>query len=205
MKLFTEIFPPQQKEIYPQLDECKEYHFILFGGTAIALQLGHRLSVDFDFFTDKPFNPETQQFLLKIKKQLSANIIQNEQNTFTLHTPNGVKISFFGNIPFVAQTHVVDDDNDILQLADLTMLLATKLKTINDRAEWKDYTDIAHILRSKKATLSGGLNLFSQIWQDEVPQQQILKALLYFLDGDLQKLSIEDRQTLLNEVKNIKI
>lgn len=101
MKLFTEIFPPQQTEIYPQLAECQKYDFILFGGTAIALQLGHRLSVDFDFFRFQPFDEEVKTFLLNLKNQLSANIIQNEKNTLTIQTANNVKISFFANIDFV--------------------------------------------------------------------------------------------------------
>ena len=79
-----------------------KYDFILFGGTAIALQLGHRLSVDFDFFRQKPFDKEVKTFLINFKNQLSAEIIQNELNTFTLQTPNGVKISFFGNIMFLS-------------------------------------------------------------------------------------------------------
>ena len=203
MKLFTDIFPPQQKEIYPQLAECQKYDFILFGGTAIALQLGHRLSVDFDFFRLKPFDETVKTFLINFKNQLSAKIIQNELNTFTLQTPNGVKISFFGNIAFADKNNIVQDDNHILQLADLTTLLATKLKTINDRAEWKDYTDIAHILKSQKTSLYDGLKVFSQIWHNEIPPQQILKALLYFDDGDLMQLSSEDKQILYSEVKKL--
>ena len=203
MKLFTEIFPPQQQAIYPQLAECQKYGFILFGGTAIALQLGHRLSVDFDFFRFQAFDEKTKSFLLNFKNQLSANIIQNEPNTLTIQTPNNVKISFFGHIDFVSYAKVVKDDNKILQLADLTTLLATKLKTINDRAEWKDYTDIANILKSGQTSIFDGLQLFSQIWHNEIPAQQILKALLYFDDGDLMKLSLEDKKILNNEVKKM--
>lgn len=51
MKLFKEILPKEQQEIYDNLKQVTELNFTLFGGTAIALQLGHRKSVDFDFFT----------------------------------------------------------------------------------------------------------------------------------------------------------
>lgn len=51
MKPFKEILPKEQQEIYDNLKQVTELNFTLFGGTAIALELGHRKSVDFDFFT----------------------------------------------------------------------------------------------------------------------------------------------------------
>lgn len=53
MKLHFEILPKEQKEIYPYLKVLKDMDFTLFGGTALALQLGHRESVDFDFLRIK--------------------------------------------------------------------------------------------------------------------------------------------------------
>ena len=48
--MYLDILPHEQRELYPKLSFLKEYGFILFVGTAIALQLGHRESIDFDFF-----------------------------------------------------------------------------------------------------------------------------------------------------------
>lgn len=45
-----EILPTSQQEVWPELSDIKKLGFVLYGGTAIALQLGHRISVDFDFF-----------------------------------------------------------------------------------------------------------------------------------------------------------
>jgi len=44
------ILPPAQREIFPQLAPARSMSFVLYGGTAIALYLGHRVSLDFDFF-----------------------------------------------------------------------------------------------------------------------------------------------------------
>jgi hypothetical protein len=49
--------PPAQRAIWPLLAEIPR-HFVLYGGTAVALRLGHRVSVDFDFFAAVPFRPE---------------------------------------------------------------------------------------------------------------------------------------------------
>ncbi len=50
MELKLKILPKKQRDIYPHLKQITDMGFILFGDTAIALQLGHRISIDFDFF-----------------------------------------------------------------------------------------------------------------------------------------------------------
>ena len=51
-----EILPEVQRWIYPRLQNLKKLGFVLYGGTALALQLGHRQSVDFDFFLHDPLD-----------------------------------------------------------------------------------------------------------------------------------------------------
>jgi nucleotidyltransferase AbiEii toxin of type IV toxin-antitoxin system len=57
--------PPAQQRLWPELFETLQ-EFTLYGGTAIALRLGHRSSIDFDFFANSPFTPST--LLLKKAK-----------------------------------------------------------------------------------------------------------------------------------------
>jgi hypothetical protein len=47
----TEILPKAQREIWPLLAPAPKFSFVLYGGTAVALYLGHRISIDFDFFS----------------------------------------------------------------------------------------------------------------------------------------------------------
>ena len=51
-----DILPPSQQRLWPKLKAAVDLGFVLYGGTAIALRLGHRPSVDFDFFTEKPLD-----------------------------------------------------------------------------------------------------------------------------------------------------
>jgi Nucleotidyl transferase AbiEii toxin, Type IV TA system len=51
-----DILPPPQRALWTELDATPD-HFTLYGGTALALRLGHRQSVDFDFFSRTAFNP----------------------------------------------------------------------------------------------------------------------------------------------------
>ncbi|WP_443747297.1 nucleotidyl transferase AbiEii/AbiGii toxin family protein [Asticcacaulis solisilvae] len=52
----TDILPEAQRQLRPYLAEVTRQGFVLYGGTAIALRLGHRVSVDFDFFHHLPLD-----------------------------------------------------------------------------------------------------------------------------------------------------
>jgi hypothetical protein len=56
-----EVLPPEQREIWPQLVASSSMGFVLYGGTAVALRMGHRTSVDFDFFTERPLGRKNQK------------------------------------------------------------------------------------------------------------------------------------------------
>ena len=204
MKLRLEILPKEQKELYLHLKNIKDLDFTLFGGTALALQLGHRESVDFDFFTDKDIS-KLQSTLLNLNSIKVGEITQQMDNTLSFKTTNNVKFSFFGNIEFVKFANKIQSDDGILQLADLKSLLITKLKVTCDRAEYKDYKDIAEILKTKQVSLEEGLSGFRHYFGDDFPLLQIVKGLTYFEDGDLHRLSKDDKSILLNATKNIDI
>ncbi len=51
-----DILPAAQRQVWPALSHASRLGFVLYGGTAIALRLGHRPSIDFDFFTDRTLN-----------------------------------------------------------------------------------------------------------------------------------------------------
>lgn len=198
---YFDILPIEQKNIYPHLSSLKEQDFVLFGGTAIALQLGHRESIDFDFFTSKNIN-NIKDRLINMPNINTKTILQNSDNTLTFITSENVKISFFGNINFANDSKSFLTDDGVLKLSSLDSLLATKLKVINDRAEYKDYKDIAEILRSKKSTLKIGIELFEKYYPKSIPKYQVLKALQFFEDGDLYKMTNEDKDILKKEVIN---
>lgn len=194
-----EILPTHQLELYPHLKQITELDFVLFGGTAIALQLGHRQSIDFDFFTSKEINAMKSK-LSQLPNLESHNILQTEENTLVFETKSQVKFSFFGNIEFANISNSIASNDRILNIANLDTLLATKLKVICNRAEYKDYRDIAEILKTKSSSLDKGLKLLKEFFGDEIPKAQILKSLTYFNDGDLHKLNKQDRKILEDSV-----
>lgn len=72
-QLHTTVLSPEQCKIFPVLREARKRGFYLVGGTAIALHIGHRKSIDFDLFRDTSFYTETiSKILIKAKVKLSS-------------------------------------------------------------------------------------------------------------------------------------
>lgn len=188
------ILPAAQREIWPLLAPSPGLQFVLYGGTAVALQLGHRDSLDFDFFCSAPLNKE------EVRAQFGfingAAILQDAPNTLVvlIDMPSGsVKISFFGHIGFGRVNDPMPTTDGTMLVASLEDLLATKLKATLDRAEAKDYRDIAKMI-SAGVSLPHGLAAFKQMFGGE--PAQALRAIGFFEDGDLRSLSAADRQIL---------
>lgn len=76
------ILPEAQKLLWPALKPTRSLGFVLYGGTAIALRLGHRLSIDFDFFNDKPLDKEKIRTAFPFMSQ--AIVLQDETETLTV-------------------------------------------------------------------------------------------------------------------------
>jgi hypothetical protein len=195
-----ELLPDPQKRLWPELRPTSNLGFVLYGGTAIALRLGHRPSVDFDFFSDRSLDKSALQKALTFIRR--SNVIQDQPETFTILVPDStvvsdyVKVSFFGNLDFgrVGQPQATDDG--VLQIASLDDLIATKLKVILQRIEAKDYRDIAAMLKAG-VDLSNGLAAARAMFGNQFQPSESLKALVYFEGGDLSSLTDGEKHLLI--------
>jgi Nucleotidyl transferase AbiEii toxin, Type IV TA system len=127
-----DILPPAQRRLWAELDQVPE-EFTLYGGTAIALRLGHRQSVDFDFFGRRELDPAALADTIGFLK--GAQTLQREKNTLTVLIDRGgpVKVSFFGvpKLPGLAAPDVVAGNK--LQIASLLDLAGTKASVVQAR------------------------------------------------------------------------
>jgi hypothetical protein len=196
-----EILPASQLAFWKEEKRIPK-HFVLYGGTALALRLGHRQSVDFDFFSSAPFD------LVKLSSTISffneAEILQSQPDTITLRIDRKgpVMISFFGNLSFGQLAAPDRAAPHGIKIASLNDLMAAKLKVVARRAEAKDYIDIAAMIDADMSLargLGGAIALFGPNFNPALP----LKALTYFGDGDLPSLSPETREYLIAAVKNV--
>ena len=142
-----DILPPAQRRLWPELGPITDHGFVLYGGTAIALRLGHRTSVDFDFFSDQPMDRNAVITSLPFGDQ--STVLQDEPNSLTLLVSSdkpdvsNVKVSFFGAINFGRVGNPDRSEDGMVCSASLDDLMASKVKVILQRAEAKDYRDIA--------------------------------------------------------------
>lgn len=190
----TEILLAPQKEIWPLLAPAPGLSFVLYGGTAVALHLGHRQSVDFDFFRSEPLDKKELETSFAFVR--NARTIQEDENTVVVivQMPAGpVKVSFFGGMEIGRVNEPLQTTDSTLLVASLEDLLAPNLKAILDRAEAKDYRDIGAIL-SADVSLETALGAFTKIYGKDPGLP--LKALGYFKDGDLSTLPKADQDFL---------
>ena len=208
MKAFKPCFnilPPAQQSLWVQLQPAAGLGFTLYGGTAIALQLGHRESVDFDFFSERPIDRTALYQALPFLSD--AKVLQDGKNAFSLTLPvqglGDVKFSFFGTIAFGRVAEPLLTEDGVLQVASLDDLMATKLKTILQRAEAKDYRDIAAMVEagvSVTAGLAGAQIFFGNTFQPS----ESLKAMVYFEDGDLHTVTTRERALLIRAAGQVR-
>jgi len=202
-KPMLQTLPPAQQAIWPLLAPSVKNGLVLYGGTAIALRLGHRTSVDFDFFTEKPLDIEQLHSTFSFLR--AAETIQSRPDTLSVlaATPEGaVNISFFGSITNGRVGIPEQTDDGVLEAASLLDLLATKLKVIQQRIEAKDYRDIAAILRSG-LRLEQGLAAAAQLYTPSLQPSETVKALTYFEGGDLDTLPQSDKSLLTHAASSV--
>lgn len=198
-----DILPPAQIRLWPELTAAAALGFVLYGGTAIALRLGHRQSVDFDFFTERPLDRAALHDAFPFLA--ASQVLQDQSDTYCVLAPFGdnershVKVSFFGGIGFgrVGEPEWTEDEN--LLVASLDDLMATKVKVVLQRVEAKDYRDVAAMVTSG-VSLAKGLASARQLYGSAFQPSEALKALVYFEGGDLHKLCDPERQALIDAV-----
>ena len=173
--------PPAQVDLWARLGDVPD-QFVLYGGTALSLRLGHRESVGFDFFTDETFRSDA---LLSALRWLGrVEVVEALDNTLTVIDPGGVRLSFFGDLGLqtVAEPSVATDNGIVV--ASVYDLAGTKTKAIYDRSEWKDYVDI-HALILAGHRLADIIGYAATIFDRRFafPTPQFLRALVWFADG----------------------
>jgi hypothetical protein len=197
-----EILPAAQREIWPRLAPTPGLSLVLYGGTAIALQLGHRESVDFDFFSSEPLSKDNIKTVLDFTSDTKTLQDSPETLVVSVPVPSGqVKLSFFGGLGIGRVSEPLLTTDKTLLVAAPEDLLATKLKAILDRADLRDYRDIAQLLRAGMS-LPQALAAFKVMFKGE--PAQVLRAIGYFGDGNLAALGDADRRVLVDSRDSVR-
>ena len=193
-----EILDEPRIAILQPLTELKD-KFYLAGGTGLALQLGHRDSADFDFFSEDEFDTATLfQKLEKILMGRKIEKVQEEKNTLSIIVDDDVKISFF-YYPYKMLNPLIEEPN--LKIASIEDIAVMKASAIVSRATLKDYVDLYFILgklsfeeiitlaREKLPALDENLIRKSLVFFEDVLEE----AIIYKIDNQPSWEEIKDR------------
>lgn len=192
------ILDKQRQEAVTRLGIAREQGFYLAGGTALALQFGHRDSIDFDFFRPEPFDTEALCGLLQ--QAFSGHDlvkVQDERNTLTAFVDDAIKLSFM-TYPYPLLGQLVKAD--ALDLAGPIDIGCMKLSAITGRAATKDYVDLYFILQRvplPELLEHCGCKL------PMLDQVLILKSLVFFEDLDEEPIRYTDEHRVeFDRIKN---
>jgi hypothetical protein len=174
--MHPEILSEQQRLLLPFVQSLKTA-FYLVGGTAIALHLGHRQSIDFDLFKKTGIRRDKLAQSLR-EHGFSFQLLFANAKSFHV-VVNGVKITFF-QFPFDIPAKMTFEG---IRMPDLLHLAAMKAYALGRRAKWKDYLDLYFILRdhfSLETVIEKTVVLFPGLFSAKLFRQQ----LCYFDDVD---------------------
>ena len=175
--MHREVLTKEQICLLPLLKSFSR-DFGLVGGTAIALHIGHRRSIDFDLFTNKEFNN------LRIREKVLKGgkidrIFVNSEGEYTI-VVNKVKITFF-HYPF--EIKFKEKFEGIIKTADLLTLAALKAYALGRRAKWKDYVDLYFIMKHYHG-IEKIIKKAKQIFRSEFNEKLFRAQLAFFKDID---------------------
>jgi predicted nucleotidyltransferase component of viral defense system len=154
----------------PMLDS-----FYLVGGTALALQLGHRVSIDLDLFTPEPFDPN--EIIEKMSENFDFSVV-SEGSAMVISTINDIKVDFVKMSYPILFPSILDEQVRMLDIRDIA---AMKLKAVTQRGSKKDFYDIYFLLQIMS------LDEIIQLFKEKFKQYEIfhvIKSLTYFEDAE---------------------
>lgn len=173
--MHEEIFTKEQIELLPLLEKFSK-NFGMVGGTAIALHLGHRRSIDFDLFSYEEF--ENSSILGRLSRNLKIDrIIVNKLDELTIMI-KAVKITFFH---YPHQISYSEKVRSTIKIPDLLTLAAMKAFALGMRSKWKDYVDLYFIMKNY-LPIGEIIKKAQKIFRNEFNEKLFRSQLAYFED-----------------------
>jgi len=194
--MFKQVLPGNTERVLALLekDEIIQKAY-LAGGTALALQLGHRISYDLDFFTKETFNEK--ELLPKIEKISSFQLERISWKTI-LGKFEDVRFSiFYYRYPVLYQTKRFD----MINVLDIHDIAAMKIAAIASRGTKRDFVDLYFICR-EGISLEEGIQLYDKKYKNlAIMSMHIMKSLVYFNDAEPEEMPEMLRKTEWRAVK----
>lgn len=191
-EIYLDILDKKRQRVFEKLAAFADNGY-LAGGTALALQLNHRKSVDFDIFVSQPLS---RQFLRKVREVFGEEIEPriNTGDLLLVALKNRVEVHFV-NYWYKRLEDTVSTDS--ISLASVEDIAADKAHTIGRRGRWRDYIDIFYLLKREIFSLQELIDLAKEKFNGEFAGHLFLQQLTYFEDiEDFKVELVEDNHTV---------
>lgn len=182
--LHLESLDKERIEVFKKLRRFSNIG-VLAGGTAIALQIGHRKSFDFDIFT---YEPLEEGLFRKLKSVFGDRVLKTHLSKLQLNVsvPGNIKVTFYYDGYSSNRDTIKTDGIDLLSLQDLA---SNKALTLGGRGKWRDYVDIYFLLKEGWVTLEQIIQLAESRFGGEFSRKLFLEQLIY--TNDLGRFEVE--------------
>ena len=201
--MHLEILGPKRKKLLSRSGFLKKYGFYMAGGTALALQIGHRTSLDFDFYTNKSF--DSAKLYQELRKRFEKVILLQKAEDSLIVKLDGVAVSFF-YYPYPIAFLPAEIEG--VRIASKQDIAAMKIIAISDRGTKRDFIDVYFLLKEF------ALKEIFEFVKKKYPEFNIyvgLRGLTYFADAEKKQQRklylfksvswVEIKKFLIKEVK----
>jgi len=178
----------KQKKIFKKLNKFPEFY--LAGGTALALEIGHRISVDFDLFSNKNIPSNLMGKIKKVFKDFEIKIILNHSEQLSVAV-SGIKLDFVKyEFPIIL---------GLIEFKKVRMLkppeiAAMKAYALNYRGTFKDYVDLYFILKNKHSNLEEIKKIAEEKYGEKFNFRLFLEELIYLKDFKKEKIEFLEKK-----------
>lgn len=182
--MFTSVLPKKTRDVLAKIGKTKvSERFYLAGGTGAALQLGHRTSLDLDFFTATKFQSPELELLEELKE--IGRVSKSSTSPGTLHCElDRVKLSFFRyGYPVLFPFQNLDN----IKIADIRDIGLMKISSVSDRGSKKDFIDL-YFISTEVLSLPKLFTFFRRKYkQVDYNVIHIIRSLAYFREAEKEK------------------
>ncbi len=195
--MHTEILTANQQSLLKLIQRFSD-DFYLVGGTAVALHIGHRRSVDFDLFTHESLKRNRIQRIIRESGFLVQDLLYEAYDQMHCII-NDVKVTFF-NYPFEIDPKV--DFDGIIKMPALLDLAAMKVHALGGRSQWKDYVDLYFLLK-EHFTVQDIERRAGELYASVFNEKLFREQLSYFEDVDFtEKIDFMDEKISEDIIKD---
>jgi len=195
-KIYLEILDKERLVIFNKL-KAFENEGYLAGGTALAFQLNHRISEDFDIFINREIDNRLRLKVKEIFGDVAFYINTADQISFI--TKNGIKVTFLWYY-FKSLNPLLPSPS--LSLASVDDIALDKAITIGRRAVWRDYVDVFYLLKNKHVDLESIVKMAGEKFGGEFVSTQFLEQLRYFDDVKTVPIEYIEKKYADDEIKS---